>query len=365
MLLASYTIGPHCLYPEDRARKWDKVNSAEYRRTLTRRLATTCIGFLASEGQRKVCGLLASAVVDSCLNYSVESCILRARYMSSNSLSCDIFATLTQEIVTCPSCGLERLLFVRNLAFSEGWSYWKDLYFVRLLIKFLKKCLPRNNRSAYANVIHVMHETSRPIRTRDSIGCHGNYAKLGSLGEVPVNELVAMATARQKHKIKFSSLCPLSLHSTPLHSTPLPPLPPLHSTPLHSTPLHSTPLHSTPLHSTPLHSTPLHSTPLHSTPLHSTPLHSTPLHSLSIDPSLAQPRIELGPPALEVVFLPLRYRTVDAGGNSNLYTSTCLYLKSRSGIMLKVVKWVYFIRDKLCCTFVCKSIKKEINVVSS
>ena len=57
-------------------------------------------------------------------------------------------------------------------------------------------------------------------------------------------------------------------------------------------------------------------------------LSSRPPH---VDPSLAQPRIELGPPALEVVLLPLRYRTVDAGGNSNLYTSTCLHRKSRSG----------------------------------
>ena len=155
-----------------------------------------------------------------------------------------------------------------------------------------------------------MHETSRPIRTQELIGYHGNKAKLGSLGEVPVNELVAMTTTKNNNKKispLSSSLCPLLshlpsspcpllsslctpphpttpfLHSTPLHSTPLHSTPlhstPLHSTPLHSTPLHSTPLHSTPLHSTPLHSTPLHSTPLHSTPLHSTPLHSTPLHS--------------------------------------------------------------------------------------
>ena len=40
--------------------------------------------------------------------------------MSSNSLSCDILATLTQEIVTCPSCRLERLLFVLDLAFIDG-----------------------------------------------------------------------------------------------------------------------------------------------------------------------------------------------------------------------------------------------------
>ena len=170
-----------------------------------------------------------------------------------------------------------------------------------------------------------MHETSRPIRTQDIIGYHGNKAELGISGEVPVNELVTMTTANIKIKKLSSPLLPLS-SLFPLHSPP----PPLHSTPLHFTPLHSTPLHSTPLHSTPLHSTPLHSTPLHSTPLHSTPLHSTPLHS--IDPSLAQPRIELGPPASEVVFLPLRYRTLDAGGNSILYTSTCIYQKGRKDI---------------------------------
>ena len=61
-----------------------------------------------------------------------------------------------------------------------------------------------------------------------------------------------------------------------------------------------------------------------------------------IDPSLAQPRIELGPPALEVVCLPLRYRTVDAGGNSNLYTSTCLHWKSRSGTTFKVARKVLY-----------------------
>ena len=181
---------------------------------------------------------------------------------------------------------------------------WKDLYFARLIIKFWKTFWSRNNSSAYANVIHDMHETSRPIRTQDVIGYHGNKAEIGSLGEVPGNELVTMTTANIKLKKLSSPLLPLS----------------------------------SPLHSTPLHSTPLHSTPLHSTPLHSTPLHSTPLHSLSIDPSLAQPRIELGPPASEVVCLPLRYRTLDAGGNSNLYTSTCLYQKSRSGRTFKVAR---------------------------
>ena len=69
-----------------------------------------------------------------------------------------------------------------------------------------------------------------------------------------------------------------------------------------------------------------------------TPCLSLPLaHPPHIDPSLAQPRIELGPPALEVVFLPLRYRTLDAGGNSNLYTCTCLHRESRSGTTFKVV----------------------------
>ena len=105
-----------------------------------------------------------------------------------------------------------------------------------------------------------------PIRTQELIGCHGNKAQIGSLGEVSVNELVVMATATLGKKLISPPSSPPHLHSTPLHSTPL------HSTPLHSTPLHSTPLHSTPLHSTPLHSTPLHSTPLHSTPLHSAPL---------------------------------------------------------------------------------------------
>ena len=149
------------------------------------------------------------------------------------------------------------------------------MYFVRVVIKIVKTFWPRNNRSAYANVIHVMHGTSRPIRTQELIGYHGNKAKIVSSGEVPVNELVAMATAKNNNNKKLSPLPLLSsaLHTPPLYSTPL------HSTPLHSTPLHSTPLHSTLLRSAPLHSTPLHSTPLHSTPFHSTPFHSTPLHS--------------------------------------------------------------------------------------
>ena len=140
-----------------------------------------------------------------------------------------------------------------------------------------------------------------------------------------------MTTAKVNKKINSPPLSPLPSPFSPLLSSPL------LSSPLLSSPLHSTPLHSTPLHSTPLHSTPLHSTPLHSTlstPLY--PLHSAPLHS--IDPSLAQPRIELGPPALEVVFLPLRYRTLDAGGNSNLYTSTCLHWKNCSGTAFKSVQ---------------------------
>ena len=78
MLLARYTIR-HCLDTKDRAGKWEKVNSAKYHRTLTRGPATTCVGVHASEGQRKVRRLTASAVVDSCLNYIVEYCILRAR----------------------------------------------------------------------------------------------------------------------------------------------------------------------------------------------------------------------------------------------------------------------------------------------
>ena len=77
MLLASATVG-NCLDPEDRAGKWEKVNSAEYRRTLTRDPATTCIGFRASEGQLKVRRLLASAFVDSCLKYIFESCIFES-----------------------------------------------------------------------------------------------------------------------------------------------------------------------------------------------------------------------------------------------------------------------------------------------
>ena len=73
MPLASYTIG----HPKNRAGKWEKVTSAECRRMLTRGPATTRIGFRASEGQPKVRGLIASALFESCLNYIVESCILR------------------------------------------------------------------------------------------------------------------------------------------------------------------------------------------------------------------------------------------------------------------------------------------------
>ena len=76
----------------------------------TRGPAIACIGFRASEGQRKVRRLIASAVVDTCLYYIVESCVVRTRYRSSNPSSCDIFATLTEQLVTCPSC---RLVVVR------------------------------------------------------------------------------------------------------------------------------------------------------------------------------------------------------------------------------------------------------------
>ena len=58
-----------------------KVGESEQRgvsRTLTGGPSTTRIGFRASEGQLKVRRLIASAVVDSCLNYIVESCVLRA-----------------------------------------------------------------------------------------------------------------------------------------------------------------------------------------------------------------------------------------------------------------------------------------------
>ena len=139
---------------------------------------------------------------------------------------------------------------------------------MRLAIKFWKTFWPRNNRTAYANVIHVMHEVSRPIRTEDLIGCHGNKAKPGSLGEVTVNELVAMTTARVKIKKILLPFLPPSVLSSFLSS----------HCPLDSTLYSTTPFHPNSLHSTPLRSTPLHSTPLRSAPLHSTPLHSTPLH---------------------------------------------------------------------------------------
>ena len=70
MLLPSYTIGL-CLKPKGRAENWKKVNSAEYRRTLTRGPATTDIGLRSPEGQLKVRRLLTSAVVNSCLDYIV------------------------------------------------------------------------------------------------------------------------------------------------------------------------------------------------------------------------------------------------------------------------------------------------------
>ena len=89
MLLASYTI-KHCLDPQTEPESGTRVNSAEYHRTLTTGPATTRIGFRASEGQLKVRRLVAIAVVDSYLNYIVESCVLRAWYMSSNLFSCDI-----------------------------------------------------------------------------------------------------------------------------------------------------------------------------------------------------------------------------------------------------------------------------------
>ena len=52
MFLANYTIG-HCLDPKYRAGKWEKVSSAEYRRTLTSCPATSHIGCRVSGGQRK------------------------------------------------------------------------------------------------------------------------------------------------------------------------------------------------------------------------------------------------------------------------------------------------------------------------
>ena len=93
MLLACYTIG-HFLYPKDRAGKWDKVNSAEYHKTLTRGPATTRIGFRASEGKLEVRGLIASAVVDSCVNYIVETCILRGLYLCVRTRYLVIFLQL-------------------------------------------------------------------------------------------------------------------------------------------------------------------------------------------------------------------------------------------------------------------------------
>ena len=116
MLLASCTIG-HCLDPNERARSGRKWTA---RTIIGREPETICVGFRTLEGQPKVRRIIASAVVDSCLNYIVETCILRARHMPSNSLFCDIFATLTQEIDTCPSCRLDRLLFVRIWVFTEG-----------------------------------------------------------------------------------------------------------------------------------------------------------------------------------------------------------------------------------------------------
>ena len=157
------------------SRKRDKVNSAEYHRMLTRGRAATCIGFRASEGQLKVRRLIASAVVDSCLDYIAESYIFwECDGRSSNSFRCDISLTLTQEIVTCPSCRLERFAVCAKCYFYWGWSFLARLVFCESLIKLLKKFWAQNNRSVYANVIHDMHETSRPIRTHDIIGCHGN-----------------------------------------------------------------------------------------------------------------------------------------------------------------------------------------------
>ena len=62
MVVASYTKG-YCLDPKYRAGRWEKVNSAEYHRKLTRGPATTCIGYRASEGQLEVRRLVASAVL--------------------------------------------------------------------------------------------------------------------------------------------------------------------------------------------------------------------------------------------------------------------------------------------------------------
>ena len=72
MLLSSYTI-EHCLDPKDRAEKWEKVNSAEHLRTLTRGPATAHIVCRTRKGQLEVRRLIASAVVDSCSDYIVET----------------------------------------------------------------------------------------------------------------------------------------------------------------------------------------------------------------------------------------------------------------------------------------------------
>ena len=103
---------------------------------------------------------------------------------------------------------------------------------------------------------------------------------MGISGARAGNELVAIATAYIDKKINSP---PSLLPST------LPPLSP--SLPLSLSP--SLPLSLSP-------SLPLSLSP--SLPLSLSPSLSRPPH---IDPSLAQPRIELGHPALEVVFLPL------------------------------------------------------------
>ena len=89
----------------------------------------------------------------------------------------------TPEILTYPSCRLYWLQFS---------FYWGLKFLARLVCcdtsnKSLKIFWPPNNRPAYANIIHVMHETSRPIKTQHLSGCHGNKAQTSDLRQFSVN----------------------------------------------------------------------------------------------------------------------------------------------------------------------------------
>ena len=81
LLDASFQLHDRTLLGQRHSRKWEDVNSAEYHAMLTRGLGSIHFGFCTPEGQLKVRKLITSAVVDSCADYIVKTCVLIERYV--------------------------------------------------------------------------------------------------------------------------------------------------------------------------------------------------------------------------------------------------------------------------------------------